>query len=213
MRFPWRLFRPFVAIETVLHYFGDTRQEKGGEAMRAFSIAILLLFLCACANVQVSQDYDPLVDLSQYGSWQWREAVQPPVGDLRIDNPLLDRRIRTAVGNHLESRGIVLASERPEIDLSYRLDLERKIESDTMYSTVGVGRYYHPWYGGIGTETRIRQYDESRLTIDINDADTGQLLWRGVGTYRFKTHKTPQDAAAAMQKIVDKMLNQFPPAK
>jgi hypothetical protein len=180
--------------------------------MKPFSIAIVLFLLSACTNVQVSQDYDPLSDRLQYGAWQWREAVQPTVGDIRIDNPLLDRRIRTAVGNHLESRGVARASERPEIYLSYRLDVERKIESDATHTTVGFGRYYHPWYGGIGTETSIRQYDESRLTIDIHQADTGQLLWRGVGTYRFRTYKTPQDAAVAMQTIVDKILFQFPPA-
>ncbi|BBO74254.1 hypothetical protein DSCW_16710 [Desulfosarcina widdelii] len=180
--------------------------------MRAFSIVIVLFLLSACTNVQVSQDYDPLSDLSRYGTWQWREAVQPQAGDIRIDNPLLDQRIRTAVSNNLENRGISRTSERPEIYLSYRLGVERKIESDTTHTTIGYGGYYHPWYGGIGTETSIRQYDESRLTIDIHKADTGQLLWRGVGTYRFRTYKTPQDAAAAMQKIVDKILIQFPPA-
>ena len=181
--------------------------------MRPFSIAFVLLFLSACTYVQVSQDYDPLTDLSHRGTWQWREAVQPPVGDLRIDNPLLDRRIRTAVANNLESRGIVHAGDRPELYLSYHLVLERKIESDTTHASMGFGRYYHPWYGGIGTETSIRQYDESRLTIDIHEVDTGRLLWRGVGTYRFRTYKTPQNAAAAMQKIVDKILLQFPPVK
>jgi len=181
--------------------------------MRPFTIAFVLLFLSACANVQVSQDYDPLADLSQYGSWQWGEAVQPPSGDIRVDNPLLDQRIRAAVANHLESRGMNHATGGPGITLSYRLDIERKIQGDTTYTTLGYGQYYHPWYGGIGTETRIRQYDESRLTIDIHETGTGKLLWRGVGTYRFKTYKSPQDAAAAMQKIVDKILNQFPPAK
>jgi hypothetical protein len=97
--------------------------------------------------------------------------------------------------------------------LSYRLEIERKIENDNFHTSLGFGRYFYPWYGGIGTETHIRQYDESRLTIDINAADTGELLWRGVGTYRFKSYKTPRDAAAAMQKIVDRILLQFPPAK
>lgn len=179
--------------------------------MRPFSIAILLVFLSACANVQVSQDYDPLADLAQYESWRWREAVQPAVGDLRIDNPLLDRRIRTAVNNHLESRDIIRSGDPAEIVLSYRLDVERRIESDPTHTTVSFGRYYHPWYGSIGTETRIRQYDESRLTIDIHSADIGRLLWRGVGTYQYKAYKTPQDAAAAIQEIVDKILIQFPP--
>jgi hypothetical protein len=38
------------------------------------------------------------------------------------------------------------------------------------------------------------------------------LLWRGVGVYLLKTYKTPEAAAAAIQKIVDRILEQFPPA-
>lgn len=165
-----------------------------------------------CVAVQVSQDYDSQADFSGYGTWQWRDPVQASTGDIRVDNPLLDRRIRRAVGQHFAGRNIKYAGGQTDFYLVYHLAVERKLYSDSYYSTVGVGSYYHPWYGGIGAETHIYQYDESRLTIDIHTAETGGLLWRGVGVYRFNTFKTPEAAAEAIQKAVDKILWQFPPA-
>lgn len=182
--------------------------------MRPLTPIILLLvviIVTGCSTVQVSQDYDPQADLSDYGTWQWQDPIQASTGDIRVDNPLLDKRIRQAIENHLVGRSIDRAEKQPDLLLSYHLAIERKIRSDTYHSTVGLGHYYYPWYGGIDTETYIRQYDENRLTIDIRAADTGDLIWRGVGTYRLKTYKTPQDADAAIQKTVDKILFQFPP--
>ncbi len=174
-----------------------------------FILAVLVF--TGCAIVQVSQDYDPQADIPRYGTWQWRDPVQGATGDIRIDNPLLDRRIRHAVENHLTGRNMVQAQVRPDLFLSYHLTIEQNIQSDSYYSTVGVGSFYHPWYGGIGTETRIRQYDQGRLTIDIHSADTGALIWRGVGVFRARTHDTPEAAAEATHSIVDKILFQFPP--
>ena len=184
--------------------------------MRTLTFSRLLfavLVMAGCASVQVSQDYDPHADMSRYGTWQWRDLVQAATGDIRVDNPLLDKRIRRAVEIHLVGRNISPASGKPDLYLTYHLVIEQKILSDTYYSTVGVGSYYHPWYGGVGTETRIRQYDESRLTIDIYSAGTGDLLWRGVGRFRLRTHKTPEEAAEATRRTVDKILFQFPPGR
>jgi hypothetical protein len=182
--------------------------------MKTLTLSVLfigVLVFSGCASVQVSQDYDLHADMSRYGTWQWRDPAQTATGDIRIDNPLLHKRIRHAVDKHLSSRDISPAQGRPDLYLSYQLTIEPKIQIDTHYSTVGAGSYYQPWYGGIGTETSIRQYDESRLTIDIYSADTGALVWRGGGGFRLRTHKTPQEAAEATRKIVDKILYQFPP--
>lgn len=176
-------------------------------------LMLAVMAMAGCATIQVSQDYDPHADLSRYGSWQWREPIQASTGDIRVDNPLLDKRIRRAVENHLAGRNISPALGQPDLYLTYHLAIEQKIQSDTYYSTMGVGSYYHPWYGGVDTETRVRQYDESRLTIDIYAADTGDLLWRGVGIYRLRAYETPQEAAEAVRKTVGKILLQFPPVR
>jgi hypothetical protein len=179
--------------------------------LRTSAWLFAVLVMAGCSSVQVSQDYDPRAAMLSAGTWQWRVPVQPVTGDVRVDNPLLDKRIRRAVENHLSGRKFSQVAERPDFYLSYHLTIDQKIVNDTVYSTAGVGGYYHPWYGGVGTETRVWQYDESRLTIDILSALTGELMWRGVGTFRLRTYQTPEKAAEAMRSIVDKILSQFPP--
>jgi hypothetical protein len=179
--------------------------------LRFVCLLFAVLIMASCATVQVSQDYEDTADLFQYDTWQWRDPIQVATGDIRVDNPLLDKRIRRAVENHLAERQLDLVSENPDFYLAYYLTIEQKILSDTYYSSVGVGSYYHPWYGGLGGETRIRQYEESRLTIDFYAVDSGELRWRGVGTFRMRNHKTPDAAGEAMRQVVDKILYQFPP--
>lgn len=174
-------------------------------------LCVVTSVIIGCTTVRVSQDYDPQVELSGYNSWQWRDSEQPPTGDTRIDNPLLDRRIRRAVENHLAEKNFTVAEKMPELSLAYHLAIERKIYSDTYYSSMGMGGYYRPWYWDAGTETRVYQHDQSRLTIDIHSTNTGKLLWRGEGVYLLVTYKTPQEAAEAMQKTVDRIIEQFPP--
>lgn len=180
-----------------------------------FPIGIMLLVtlvvVAGCSTVQVNQDYEVHSNLTRYETWQWKEAVQPTNGDLRTDNPLLNKRIRRAIENHLTGRRIRLVPKGADLQLSYQLTIEQKIIGDTIYPTVGIGVYGFPWYGGMGSETRIRQFDEGRLTIDLHATDTGELLWRGVGIYRWVTYDNPRQAADAMQEIVDKILEQYPP--
>lgn len=184
--------------------------------MRSVTRALAILasaVLLGCTTVQVSQDYDPEARFGQIDAWRWREAEQPAAGDLRVSNPLLDQRIRRAIAHHLEGRHIRLERTAPDLLVSYRLAIQQRIQSDTFSTTMGVGSYYYPWYGGVGTETRIYQYDESQLIIDLHDAGTGGLIWRGTGIYRYKTHATPEAAAKEMQETVDKILGQFPPTQ
>ena len=71
------------------------------------ALLALLAVMVGCSTVKVNQDYDPDVEFSQYRTWQLRDAVQAPTGDVRVDNPLLNKRIRQAVENHLNGRDIL----------------------------------------------------------------------------------------------------------
>ena len=172
---------------------------------------MVVMFVTGCTSVQVSQDYDLQADLSQAGTWQWRASRQPATGDIRVDNPLLDQRIRRAVETHLTRRNFARVNADADLLVSYHLDIERRIYSDTVYTDIGPGGYFYPWYWGAGTEARLYQYDQGELIIDMHDADTKELVWRGVGSYRYRSYDSPQAAAEAMQAIVDKILAQFPP--
>jgi hypothetical protein len=185
--------------------------EKPMKPLLHWILFLTVLSVVGCSNVLVSQDYNPHTDFSRYHTWQWQHRVQPTTGDLRIDNPLLDKRIRRAVEEDFKRRNFKLVQRHPDFLVNYHLSIEQKIQSDTYYAPVGMGGYYYPWYGGFGADTVIRQYDQAHLTIDILAADTGDLLWRGTGIYLFKTYRTPQDADAAIRETVDRILSQYPP--
>lgn len=165
-----------------------------------------------CSAVRVSQDYDVNEPFPRHGTWTWRDQAQPGTGDIRVDSPLLDRRIRKAVTAGLEARRFHQQDASPAFRVAYHLVIEPRIEADTYYSGMGFRRYHPAWFGGMGREVRITHYNEGRLTLDILFAGTNALLWRGTGVYRFNTdQKTPTEIDAEIQNIVDRMLSQFPP--
>jgi hypothetical protein len=175
---------------------------------RAWSAAALLFF--GCSAVTVSQDYEIGADFSKYRSFDWVSAEQPRTGDIRVDNPLLDARIRKAVEQTLTSKGYRKKTDGPpDMRVAYHLTIRSRIEGDTFRSGFGYG--YYPYWGGAGFETTIRQYDEGLLVIDIGDAAENRLIWRGTGTRRVTEKASPEKTTRIVNQTVTEILNQFPP--
>lgn len=185
----------------------------GSLRKKAMPLLAVIAILGGCTGVNVSQDYDPSAVAYDRRTWQWEAPTQPPTGDVRVDNPLLNKRIRQAIERHLAGRNIEQGRHRPDLYVRYHLTIQPKLQSYSSYSTLGMGGYYYPWSWGYDADTRIYQYDECQLTVDIEAADAKTLLWRGTGVYRYKSYKTPQAAAEEMQLIVDRILGQFPPVE
>jgi hypothetical protein len=178
--------------------------------MRSRFWTVLALLLFGCSAVTVSQDYEIGADFSRYRTFDWVSAEQPRTGDIRVDNPLLDARIRSAVEQTLLSKGYVKKSDgRPDMLVAYHLTIRSRIEGDRFRSGFGYGRY--PYWGGAGFETTIRQYDEGMLVIDIGDAAGNRLIWRGTGTRRVTEKASPQETTRIVNQTVNEILNQFPP--
>ncbi len=178
---------------------------------KAITLLFLVTILGACTGVRVSQDYDSRTALDRFETWHWEEPEQPVSGDLRVDNPLLNKRIRRAIETHLADRNIEMQPSRPDLAIAYRLVIQPKLENHSYHSSLGGGGCCYPWSWGGYPDTYIYQYDECQIIIDIKDAVTQTLLWRGTGIYRYQTYKSPDTAAQAMQRTVDRILAQFPP--
>ena len=67
----------------------------------------LLLTLVACQGPQVQRDFDPTRDFSAYRAWSWKEpALQYRPDDPRIQSDLTEQRIRDAIAEQLDQRGL-----------------------------------------------------------------------------------------------------------
>lgn len=131
-----------------------------------------LLYSCGPSS-QVFTDYDKTADLKEYQTFGWLnrspgEATNNPL----YYNELNDKRIKTAVTAQLESRNYKY-SDNPEMLIHYHIIMNDK----TIVRTDPYGYYYGPYW--MRTEVNVYEYQEGTLIIDIMEADTNNLVWRG----------------------------------
>jgi len=184
--------------------------------MRLFlMLAVLGMRLAAlgCSRVSVLSDYDPAADFTSLHTYAWYAAEQPKTGDIRLDNPLLDTHIRSAVENALNAKGYIKADENPDFQLIYHAAVTKEIavtKTATLVYPTGYGWHY------VGTPVWVERavpyaYEKGSLILDIIDAKNERLTWRGSIQAELDKTATPQMRAARIETAVKDMLAQFPP--
>jgi hypothetical protein len=172
-------------------------------------VGLLLLALgLGCATYQVNVDYDQKKDFSGYRTFTWFPLRRPPTGDYRIDDPLLEQRIREAVERELAARGFRQVEDvTPDFFVAYHLSIEQKLDVYTVNrGYYGAYGYYMGW-----PETEVRQYDEGTLVIDVADARDKEVVWRGLAVGRVRQQATPEQRTQAVNDAVAAILAKFPP--
>ncbi len=181
------------------------------------TIAILVALpgLSGCAT-RVRSDFDREAVFSNYNTFDW---IAPPVRaseeEVRSDpegpfarNSLLDKRIRAAVTQNLETRGFRYA-EGGESDfrLNYHVTFSDKLSgsgSDFGY----IGRYHRGAFSS-GFNWQVRQYQEGTIIIDIVDRAKDQLVWRG---WMVSRNRDGNYDETEITRAVEKILTRCPPA-
>jgi hypothetical protein len=177
------------------------------------ALLVLMAATWGCSGVQVGQDYEPGSDFSKLKTFGWKTDVQPKTGDVRVDNPLLDERIRRAVEYELSTKGFRKATKNsPDFLAAYDYSIRQRVESSSVGIGTGFGIGSGGSFGGIGVSTPAGDaYDEGLLVIDFTDPKTGDLLWRGTGSKRVSRQSNPQQTTVDVNVAVEKVLSQFPP--
>jgi hypothetical protein len=201
-----------------------TWSEDGGmmfKRLRSASIFLMIAIVGGCSGIQVSQDYDPSTNFGLYRTFAWAPEPTQKSGDVLIDSPFMDRRIRNAIETTLQSRGYPkVEGGRPDFLVTYQLVVRTQVEIDTVGPAFGWGAYPYPYgywgypypyWGGIDYTTFINQYEVGTLLIDFTDAKTHQLFWRGVGSRRISQQSTPEKSTEVVDRTVGEILAQYPP--
>ena len=179
-------------------------------------IGASLIAFFGCTRIHVTADWDPSANFADFQTFAWMPGPQKETGIVRLDNPLLDKRIRKAVSRQLHTQGY---SEAPVSSanflLGYHLSLDRKLQVNTINDYYGYGyRHHGHWGGGFGgNRTYITEYDVGILVIDLVDRTANQLVWRGSAETRIRDESTPAQAEQKVARVVAKILEQFPPIR
>ena len=177
-------------------------------------IAFILVTLQACSGISVSQDYEQGYDFSALKTFAWKANNDNEYG--LKDNDLVDQRIRTAIENNLSAKSLTqLDTGKPDIFISYHVTIEQKISSSNVSGGISIGRSSRGRYGsvGVGTGSQVQAYDQGTLLIDMTDAESDKLIWRGISTQSVSDHLEPGESEVIINETVAKILQQFPPKK
>lgn len=183
------------------------------ELLKGLILSSWLLVL-GCATIEVSQDFDENASFAGLNTFAWQSENQAKTGDIRVDNPLLDARIRAAVERNLAAKGFRKSpAGAVDFTVSYVFQIRRSIGSDRVRTGVGIGFGSGGSFGSVGVSrgSGVSEHEEGMLVIDLNAADGDNLLWRGTGIRRLSRRSDPDKITAEVDETVGKILAQFPP--
>jgi hypothetical protein len=149
---------------------------------------------------QVKTDYDHKADFSQYRTFSF-EKVQTA-------DPLLVDRIKSAITTTLMAKGWMQVPSGGNVAI-VAMDINKEHQTlNTYYDGFGGG---WRWGGGFGDETTtVDHYEVGTLVVDLFDAKSKQLLWRGSTSETLSSK--PENNTKNLDKGVQKMFDHFPPS-
>jgi hypothetical protein len=165
------------------------------------SVISTLLFASASFAQQVKTDYDRSADFSRYKTYSW-EKVQ-------TQDPLWVDRIKQAVNAALAAKGLTPVESGGNIAIVAIETTQNQQTLNTFYDGFGGGWRWRG-FGGFGdSTTTVDNYKVGTLVVDLFDANTKTLLWRGSSsdTLSDKSDKNIKN----LDKGVQKMFDHFPP--
>ena len=169
---------------------------------------------------KIGYDFDRSTDFSAYHTYAWMSGDQEKTGDRRADSSAVDMRIRIAVGTQLRLKGYqTLPEGTPDFFVAYHVGLKDSSPSiSTQYYSDGMAGHAFSHSadsrsasGAAPSLNETASYLTGSLLIDVIDAGTKKLVWRGTAAGEVDPGLTSQQRDERTKAIVHSILSHFPP--
>jgi uncharacterized protein DUF4136 len=170
--------------------------------MKVIVLIGLVFFLANASFAQeVKTDYDRAANFSQYKTYSW-EKVQTP-------DPLWVDRIKASVNAALAAKGWTQVESGSDISIIV-MEINRNHQTlNTFYDDFGGGWRWRG-FGGFGESTTTSEiYTVGTLVVDLFDAKTKMLVWRGMSSGMLSDKSDTN--IKNLNRGVQKMFQHFPP--
>jgi Domain of unknown function (DUF4136) len=160
------------------------------------ALAVATLVAGGAYAQSVNTDSDPSAPFSTYKTYAWTAGTASPIS-------LGEQRIHAAVEGQMAAKGFKLATdETPDVYIATHVLTHEEPQV--------IANGFGPWglggYGAIDVRTLV----QGTLIVDMYDAKTKKMVWRGVatGTASDKASKN----TAKIDKALEKMFRRYPPS-
>jgi hypothetical protein len=139
------------------------------------AITATVLALNGCATVRVGSHTEHGLSWAQYRTFDWGRPDPLPAGDPRLDkDPYFQDQMQGAIERQMAVRGFARAAGSGTADLlvHYHATTAERIDVDEIDRSSG-------YCVTPDCRPRVTRYEAGTLVVDIVDARTNRLIWRG----------------------------------
>ena len=175
--------------------------------MKKLLITLVLSVIIAftgCSTLSVSYDFDSEADFTKLKKYD----LLPVTKQSEVDE-LIMKRIENAINRNLNAKNFVQNPDSPDFVVVIHVSSQDKWEvvswsfPDGRYG--GYNRYWNDH------RVDVYEYNEGTIMIDILDASSKKLIWRGTGRGMVKPGLSPQARDERIGNAVSDLLKDFPP--
>ena len=150
-----------------------------------------LILLPACAvgslviKINTSQDQNARFD--QYRSYNWYPATAASASGGQRDYSMLQAHVKKAIAQEIGKKGLQQETDNPQLYLAYDVSLPKPAARPAQTYPAGFG-YGLAWHMGhrydyghanIPNYHPVDTFAPGTILIDVIDANTRELIWRG----------------------------------
>lgn len=141
----------------------------------------------------VTTDSDPAAPFATYKTYAWTPGTAADVS-------LTEQRIHDGVNAQLQGKGMTQVDSNPNVFVATH------VTTHAVPQVIADG--FGPWGFGGGMAT-VQTYTEGLLIVDLYDATTKKMVWRGVATATVSSK--PEKNAQKIDKSLMKLFARYPP--
>jgi hypothetical protein len=169
---------------------------------------VLIVFAAAatavaasCAPVTVTTFTERGIDPARYRTYDWGAVEGSVPGDPRLDNnPFFHDYLRGAIERQLRTRGYEQTVLVPDLRVHYHASATQRIDVSGTESMKATCR-----------DCAVQVYDEGTVLIDLVDARTGALVWRGSAQTDVASSVDDQTRMErTLERVVERILTKLP---
>lgn len=180
---------------------------RGGRLLSLIGALIVVLAAGGCVSTMtVSSHVREGLDITKYRTYDWGPADSLPTGDPRLENdPLFTDYLQGAVERQLAGKGIRLSDTgTADLLIHYHANIDQRID-------VNRTEREYAYCQGADCESWVVEYEAGTLVLDVIDARTNQLLWRGWAQDTVKDIlDDPDRMEAKVDEAVRRIFARFP---
>jgi hypothetical protein len=163
-------------------------------------------------GVRVTTEVEPGISFAAFRTFQVlpppprRDGRRAPADDLMLVSSITSRALRTSIADAFIARGYGLDDTAPTFRVAYYASSREKLDI-ALWDYGYRGRWWGAWRVP-GPVSATTYYTEGTVVIDVIDARTNELVWRGRGVAR--SSDDPGEFQRNLRQAVQAVVKKFP---